>query len=56
MTTSVKVSVHCSDDKEVVVTQQEGANSTDTVLPSGAVQEFYCYPGKLVFVTERVKE
>jgi hypothetical protein len=57
MTTTVKVSVHCSDDKEVVVSQDEnGRGLPVTILQNGAVQEFYAYPGKTVNVTERVKE
>ena len=57
MTTSVKVSAHCSADKQVVITREipGDENVTATILQDGETNEQVVYDGCVISVKEVVK-
>lgn len=58
MTTAVRITAHCSKDKEVLVhVIVDGAISTNesVVLQDGEVIELYAYDNRSITVAERAK-
>ncbi len=53
MTTTVKVTAHCSSDKEV---QIHVSGTIDAVLQDGESKEVYAYDDRVISVKEVLKE
>ncbi|WP_278366904.1 hypothetical protein [Marinobacter salarius] len=56
MTTNVTIQAHCSDDKEVVVSMQDGSYGETHVLQNGEEQTLYAFDDRVISVKERAKE
>lgn len=56
MTTSVTIQAHCSEEKEVVVSMQDGRYGESHILEDGEETTLHAYDDRVISVKERVKE
>lgn len=55
MTTTVKIEAHCSSNKVVIVTTQEGPTVMDLLLQDGESAIVYAYDARVISVREQEK-
>ena len=55
MTTNVTIQAHCANDKEVVVSMQDGSYGENYVLQDGEEQTLYAFDERVISVKERLK-
>jgi spore coat protein U-like protein len=57
MTSTVKITAHCADTKEVQITLDNGNNTGETfVLRDTETKELYVYDARSITVCERLRE
>lgn len=56
MTTNVIIQAHCSEDKEVVVSMQDGNYGENHILQDGEETTLYAFDERVITVAERAKK